>query len=106
MNKRILIVEDAEEIRASIAEILTEEGYQVVDAANGRHALDALDAAKELPGLILLDLMMPEMDGYEFRSEQQKNPRFKDIPVVLMTARGDIDPHLHELGAADCLRKP
>src|SRR5579885_2962773 len=106
MAKRILLVEDAEEIRETMAELLTDEGYEVSCAANGRDALAKLDNGDPLPAVILLDLMMPEMDGYQFRAAQQQNERLANIPVLLMTAGVDATAKARELGARGCLKKP
>ena len=84
----ILIVEDDFDIREALTQILEEEGYAVREAANGREALDV--AARELPSLILLDLMMPVMNGWQFRAEQIKDPRLAPVPVLVISA----DPHL------------
>jgi CheY-like chemotaxis protein len=65
-----------------------------------------LDAAEQLPKLILLDLMMPVMDGYEFRAEQTRNPRISRIPVLLMSAGIDMQAKADELGAKGYLKKP
>ena len=102
----ILIVEDAEEIASTMAELLGGAGYEVVCAANGRDALHHLRTAGALPGLILLDLMMPDMDGHEFRSAQTSDPRLAHIPVLLMSAGGDIVASARELGARGYLKKP
>jgi CheY-like chemotaxis protein len=108
LRRRLLIVEDAEEIRTTMAELLAAEGYEVQAAANGREALTLLASAKleELPHLILLDLMMPTMDGAQFRAEQRKHPQLAKIPVLLMTAGGDIEGKAIDLGACGYLKKP
>jgi CheY-like chemotaxis protein len=82
---RILVVEDDHAIRESIAELLADEGYAVACAANGAEALDLL-MADAAPSLILLDLMMPVMDGWAFRSAQRQDPRFAGIPVLVLSA--------------------
>ena len=106
MSKRILIVEDAEDISATMTELLTAEGYSVASASTGRRALEYLRTAPELPSLILLDLMMPDMDGAAFRAEQQKDQKLANIPVVLMTAAGDAAKSVAALGAQGLLKKP
>jgi signal transduction histidine kinase/CheY-like chemotaxis protein len=80
----VLIVEDEDEQRQLVRESLSTCGWTVREAANGRRALDAL--AAELPDVILLDLMMPEMDGFELVAALQANARWRDIPVVVVTA--------------------
>ena len=104
--KRVLIVEDDADIRTTVAELLEDEGYHVASVANGLEALDCLRAAHELPDVILLDLMMPKMDGFQFRAEQRADARFSEIPVVLMTAAGDVATRANELQPRGFLKKP
>jgi CheY-like chemotaxis protein len=80
----VLVVEDDEEHRRLVRAILGAQGWVVREAANGRLALDALTA--KLPDILLLDLMMPEMDGFELVAALQANPAWRDIPVVVVTA--------------------
>jgi CheY-like chemotaxis protein len=101
----ILVVDDDPDTRDSLAEILGDEGYRVTGAQNGRDALTYLRVQKP-PSLILLDMTMPEMDGWRFRLEQQKNPVLSQIPVVILSARQDIREAALTIGAADYLRKP
>lgn len=101
----ILIVEDDRDIRDVLAEILAEEGYQVLVAEDGADGLKRL-AEGPSPDLILLDLMMPRMDGYQFREEQRKNPAWSAIPLVLLTAGVETSDKITALGALDVVRKP
>ena len=91
-GRKILTVDDDEDIRSSISERLEMEGYETVWAKNGRVALDYLKATgdQDLPDLILLDFMMPIMNGQEFCKEKAKLPRLSHIPVVMMTASGNL----------------
>src|ERR1700691_1256786 len=82
---KILVVEDDEDAREAMVALLQMKGYHAVPAGNGREALDYLDQASA-PDLIILDLWMPVMDGWHFRSEQIKNPRLAHIPVIVVTA--------------------
>ena len=84
---QVLIVEDDEVIRGLMRRMLEDEGWAVTEAMNGRQALDCITLAK--PELILLDLMMPEMDGFQFISELRTNPMqdHREIPVVVVTAK-------------------
>jgi CheY-like chemotaxis protein len=84
----ILVVEDDEDAREAMVALLEMKGYRAVPAGNGREALDYLHRAAA-PDLIILDLWMPVMDGWEFRQEQTKNPRLADIPVIVVTALSD-----------------
>ena len=104
-RKLILIVEDDFVLRTSLAESLREEGFQVESSASGDEALRRLALAPK-PSLILLDLMLPHMDGIQFRIEQGKLPHIADIPVIVITAF-DIDPRLKgDLELAQVFRKP
>src|SRR5688500_14579548 len=82
----ILLVDDEVQIRWLISELLTEEGYTVAQAANGHKALTYLQAANPLPSLILLDMMMPIMNGWGFLYARQRDPVVQAIPVVLISA--------------------
>jgi DNA-binding response OmpR family regulator len=86
MDKTILLVEDDTAIREALSLVLENEGYKVSVVTNGREALDWLREATALPDLILLDLMMPEMDGMEFRKVQVMDQRLASIPVIMLTA--------------------
>jgi CheY-like chemotaxis protein len=83
----ILIVDDDSDIRKSLSDFLEDEGYKVTAAANGRSALDLLRAGIR-PAVILLDLMMPGMDGWDFRQAQLQDPAIASVPVVVVTASG------------------
>ncbi len=84
-DQPIVIVDDDNDVREALGEVLAEEGYSTRLFENGRAALDYLRDG-EHPSLILLDLMMPEMSGWQFREEQLKDERIRDIPVVVITA--------------------
>ena len=81
----VLLVEDDTDTREIMARMLDKAGWQVLEAGNGREALDQL--SKTRPGLILLDLMMPVMDGFDFLLEMRANPDWHDIPVIVLTAK-------------------
>ncbi len=85
----IVVVDDDSDVREALGEVLTEEGYATVLFENGRAALDFLKEGKAgapYPALILLDLMMPGMNGWQFREEQLKDELLREIPVVVITA--------------------
>ncbi len=105
-TRRILVVEDDADIREATIDILVDHGYEAVGAANGREALDRLSTGVDLPCLILLDLMMPVMDGRTFCAEQKRHPALAPIPVIVLSARTDSARQAAELGAAGCLDKP
>ena len=103
-GKTILVVDDDQDIRDTLTELLQEEGYSVLRASHGVEALSAL-RDQPSPSLILLDLMMPVMDGWQFRAEQRKDPALAKIPVVVISATGK-DEKVSALGAVQFLKKP
>jgi CheY-like chemotaxis protein len=100
----VLVVDDDADICRLLETFLGFAGIHVVTAANGRDALDQLAIVQ--PSLILLDLMMPVMDGVEFRQRQQQHPRLREIPVVCLSARHDARQIAERLGFREFLRKP
>ena len=98
-EKKILLIEDDYAVRLELRELLEEEGYRVAEAANGREAMLAIKGGFR-PHVVLLDLMMPEMDGWEFLD--QLNAQGRSVPVVLTTAA---DPENVPRGLPQ-LRKP
>jgi CheY-like chemotaxis protein len=99
----VLIVEDDEDLRDMMAQMLTIEGFDASTAANGREALDYLHSTAK-PQVILLDLMMPVMDGWEFRRQQQADPELAPVPVIVLSA---LDPaRAAAVDAAAFLKKP
>jgi len=102
----ILLVEDDGDIREDLADILRDQGYEVVTTANGQEACDWLRTAGTLPHCILLDLMMPIMDGWHFRAEQLKDVALARIPVVILSGAGDVRKEAAALGVAGYVMKP
>lgn len=103
MNKTILVVDDKRSVQILVKDYLSERGFRVVTANNGREAL--FTARHENPDLILLDIMMPEMDGYEFMRLHRKE---RETPIILLTAKiEETDKVIGlELGADDYVTKP
>ena len=103
MGAKILVVDDKASVRTVLQDYLSQHGYQVTTADNGRNALYA--ARHEQPDLILLDIMMPEMDGYEFLSAHRRE---RNTPVIIITARQEESDAVIglELGADDFVLKP
>lgn len=99
----VLIVEDDADLREMMAQLLTLEGFHAETVANGRDALEYLRRG-DLPDLILLDLMMPIMDGWEFRRIQIEDPRLASLPVIVLSA---LEPsRTPDFGGATFLTKP
>lgn len=105
MENLILVVDDDDDLRESLCSLLEYEGYAVVQARDGRAALSLLMAPSR-PSLILLDLMLPVMDGWEFRDRQQQDPELATIPVIVTTAVSRDYRLENRMGAADYLTKP
>jgi CheY-like chemotaxis protein len=103
---RILVVDDDAGIRDMLTQVLEDEGYGVMTAADGQIALSQLRQGSSTPCLILLDLMMPVMNGVQFRSEQQQDPWLASIPVVVISAHLSGRQRAHTVQAADYLEKP
>lgn len=102
----ILIVEDDIDIRETLTDVFERSGYRTASAVNGQDACDFLQKSPEMPKLILLDLMMPVMDGFGFREQQLKNPKWKDIPVLVVTAGGNAAQKAEQMGVKNWLQKP
>ncbi|MBI2636831.1 MAG: response regulator [Parcubacteria group bacterium] len=101
----VLIAEDDQFLSRMYATKLSGAGISVVVAEDGKQALDA--ARKQKPGLVLLDILMPKMDGFEVLAELKKDPNLKDVPVVLLTNLSEVDDvaRAKKLGAAEYLIK-
>lgn len=104
-RKLILVVDDDPDIRELLLQVLLDEGYRAAGASNGREALDYLRRS-DLPSLILLDLMMPVMNGWQFRDEQRLDPRLGAIPVVVISANSNVRRDAATLLADDYMNKP
>jgi two-component system response regulator MprA len=103
----VLVVDDDLDLRLTLADALTISGFRVVGASNGREALELLCEQQLRPDVILLDMMMPEMDGWAFRDEQRKRGgELGAIPVVVFSAYTFGESAMQELDAAGYVRKP
>jgi CheY-like chemotaxis protein len=102
----ILIVDDDDDIRELLAEFLEDEGYRVVTARNGLDALGRLRAGGAPPCLILLDLMMPVMNGFQFLEAFRSDPALALIPVAVVSAHGGLGPSERAAIAAPIYAKP
>ena len=103
MARKILVVDDTRNVRIMLTDFLTSQDFEVVSASDGREALEALAEAK--PDLVLLDIMMPDMDGYQFISQVRRK---SDIPVIMITAKQQESDIIRgfDLGADDYITKP
>ena len=103
--KRVLIVEDDEDVRSALAALLEGEGYSVVEAAHGAEALTRLHDSDGIC-LIVLDLWMPVMDGWQFRAEQRNDAALAGVPVVVITADTGARHRARDFGEAGWMTKP
>ena len=104
--KTVLVVDDDRDIRDVLTDALEAEGYAVVTASDGQEALDWLRSGVARPCIILLDLMMPRMDGVQFRTELLNDSGFALIPVVVLSADPSAIVAARSLSFAGSLRKP
>lgn len=98
-RKKIMVIDDDQDFRLGVCELLVDQGYSVTTAKDGEAALNNLVHQKDLPDLILLDLMMPIKSGLEFRREQLQLDEIRSIPVMFMTGQGYVE-------GEKCLLKP
>ena len=105
-NNNVLIVDDADENLKFLSEILIADGYSVSQASSGEQAIMMIKA--QLPGIILLDVMMPEMDGFEVCRQLKADPETTTIPVIFISALGDEQSKLQgfQVGGVDYITKP
>ena len=103
-DRSVLVVDDDADIRSVMCELLTDEGYEVQGASNGEEALATL--ASWRPSVILLDLMMPIMDGWTFLDNRQANRKIRCIPVIVMSASHTLSRGDERLAVSDVVAKP
>ena len=99
----VLIVEDDDDLREMMAQLLSLEGFQAAAVANGQEALEYL-RQETAPDLILLDMMMPVMDGWEFRRRQKSDPTMAEVPVIVLSALDQ--GRITDISAEAILKKP
>jgi DNA-binding response OmpR family regulator len=106
MTPRILIADDDDDLRQLLRLMLSREGFEIIEAANGAEALAR--AYDSRPTLMLLDVMMPDIDGFDVCRQLRSDERTHRLPIVFVTARDDIQQRneMLKLGADDCLKKP
>ena len=104
-HAKILVVEDDDDLRDELGELLSTHGFDVVSAENGEVGLTLLRAQRDIRGIIL-DVGMPVMNGASFRGEQLSDPQLASIPMILVTGREDIATLATILRPAACVKKP
>ncbi len=103
---QVLVVEDDRDIRESLVEVLEDHGFSVAQAGDGREALEVLGGDSPKPDLIVLDLMMPNMNGFQFREAQLEVAAYAAIPIIVITADGNAKEKAAQLQANGFVRKP
>jgi CheY-like chemotaxis protein len=106
MSRRVLIVEDDAVSRELLRDVLTGSAYEVVEAQNGKEALEAIKS--ELPRMIIMDIQMPVLDGYATLRELRRNPRLASVPIIALTAfaMSTDRERIMQAGFSDYLTKP
>jgi DNA-binding response OmpR family regulator len=105
MSKKIMIVDDEEDVRVSVGQILEISGYEVIKAEDGKDCLNKLEHVT--PNLVLLDIMMPGISGWDVAATMKENPKWNNIPIVFLTAKGDeMSIGMGGLASEDYIVKP
>jgi DNA-binding response OmpR family regulator len=104
--RRVLVVEDDDAIANALESILMDEGFMPVSVRTARDALAALSMMPDTPGLILLDLMLPGMNGAELVEELRADKRWRDLPVIVVSASSDVEDVSTLIGAVAAIKKP
>lgn len=107
MSKKILVVDDEPDILYTVGQMLEMSGYEVIRAKDGSECLDKMSELETDPDLIILDIMMPNVSGWDVAAKIKENPKWKDIPIVFLTAKGDtMSVGMGGLAAVDYITKP
>jgi CheY-like chemotaxis protein len=105
--KTILIIDDDADFRKLLAHLLKREGYEIAEAVDGEKALDYLwYSGKPAPSLIILDLIMPVMDGWKFRGIQKSDPKISHVPVIVITSGQTAEQDISSVQVSAFLKKP
>ncbi len=107
MSKTIMVVDDEPDILLTISQMLEIKGFNVISVQNGKECLDKLNEASTYPDLIVLDIMMPGVSGWDVAANIKENPEWKNIPIVFLTAKGDtMSMGMGEMASEDYIVKP
>lgn len=105
-TKHVLVVDDDPALREALEEVVGDSGFGVHSASNGQEALNLMRQLSDKPCVVLLDVMMPVMDGWGFRSAQMADPSLAPVPVIVLSAHADIVDTATKMGAQAHLKKP
>ena len=107
MNKVIMVVDDEPDILLTVEQMLQMSGYNVIKAKDGIECINTLNDLSTNPDLVLLDIMMPDLSGWDVAAKIKENPKWKEIPIVFLTAKGDtMSVGMGNLAAEDYIVKP
>ena len=107
MNKKIMVVDDEPDILTTVGQMLEMSGYEVIRVIDGKECFKKLNESSTNPDLILLDIMMPDISGWDVAARIKENPRWSSIPIVFLTAKGDTSSiGLGGMAAEDYIVKP
>lgn len=107
MSKKILVVDDEPDILLTVGQMLELNGFEVIRAKDGSECMDKLNECQTDPDLIILDIMMPNISGWDVAAKLKENSKWKDIPIVFLTAKGDtMSVGMGGLAAVDYIVKP
>ena len=107
MSKKILVVDDEPDILLTVGQMLELSGYEVVRAKDGNECMDKLNESQIYPDLIILDIMMPNISGWDVAAKLKENPKWKDILIVFLTAKENtMSVGMGGLAAVDYIVKP
>jgi len=107
MPKKVMVVDDEPDILFTVGQVLETCGYEVIKAKDGKECIEILNQLGEKPDLVLLDIMMPEISGWDVAAKIKENPDWKEIPIVFLTAKGDtMSVGMGNLAAVDYIVKP
>jgi len=105
MTKKIMVVDDEPDILFTVGQMLEMCGYEVIKAGNGEECLSKL--GEVIPDLVLLDIMMPEISGWDVAAKIKENPQWKGIPIIFLTAKGDtMSIGMGNMASEDYITKP
>jgi len=107
MSKKILVVDDEPDILTTVGQMLEMTGYEVIRAPDGKECLRILNETSTNPDLIVLDIMMPEVSGWDVAAKIKENPKWSSIPIVFLTAKGDtMSVGMGGMASVDYIVKP
>jgi DNA-binding response OmpR family regulator len=107
MNKIILVVDDEPDILLTVSQMLEMSGYTVIQAKDGVECINKLNELEVVPDLVLLDIMMPDVSGWDVAAKIKENPQWTKIPIIFLTAKGDVmSVGLGKLTSEDYIVKP